>query len=210
MRYAVWIGANLVAAWVAPSVSFALEAILPAASDWTIAIIYPATGAMVGLIQWAVMARWFGMGSRLGMLWIPATALGLVASVMLSWWFLLAPGLTSGLAQYALVKRRWPVLAELWVVAATAGWLAGVLAVGQAGIAGPPWGLWASMTVAAALYGLATAPVLALLERLNPPEPAPLSIAGKLALGLAIYLSVSTCASALWVFLFLFFPWWNF
>lgn len=203
MRYAAWIGANLVAAWAAPLASFALSAVLPAAADWTIAIVYPATGAMVGLIQWAVMARWFGMGSRL---WIPATALGLVASVMFSWWFLLAPGLASGLAQYALVKRRWPVLAELWVAAAALGWAAGVMAAGISGIAGPPWGLWVSMSAAAVAYGAATAPVLALVERLNPPEPAPLSIAGKLALGLAACLSLATCASGLRVFLFLFLP----
>jgi hypothetical protein len=206
MRYAAWIGANILAAWVAPLISISLYAILPATADWTIAVVYPVTGAAVGCIQWAVLARWFGMVSRLGRLWIPATALGLVASVMFSWWFLLAPGLTSGLAQYGLVRRRWPVLAELWVAAATLGWVAGVMAVGLAGIAGAPWGLWVSMTAGAVAYGAATAPVLALVERLNPPEPAPMSIAGKLALGLACYLSITTCASGLWVFLFLFLP----
>lgn len=194
MRYLAWMGSNLAAALAAPLAVFGLSAAMP--SEWGILIIYPGSGAIVGLIQWTVLARCFGLRSWW---WIPATALGLVSSVYFSWWFLLAPGLTSGLAQYALVKRRWPILAELWVAASTVGWVAGMLAVGLGGIAGSPWEFMVAMAVSGLLYGAATAPVLALLERFNPPVPAPMSATGKLALALACTVSLVVCATGAWV-----------
>lgn len=194
MRYAAWIGSNLAASWAAPLAAFGLSAAM--SPDWGILIGYLGSGAIVGLIQWTVLARCFGLHSWW---WIPATALGLVSSVFFSWWFLLAPGLTSGLAQYALVKRRWPILAELWVVASTVGWAAGMLAVGLGGIAGSPWGLMVAMAVSGLFYGAATALVLLRLECLNPPVPAPMSAPGGLALALACTVSLVVCATGAWI-----------
>ena len=195
MRYAAWIGANLVASWAAPLAAFGLSAFGP--PEWCgMLIAYPGTGLIVGLMQWAVLSRWFGLRSWW---WIPATALGLVACLLFSWFYLLAPGLTSGLAQYALVKRRWPRMAELWVVAAATGWAAGLIIAGMVVVAGSPWGMMASVSASATLYGCATAFAMASLKRLNPNEPAPLFAAGKAARILATVVSLLACAAGAWI-----------
>jgi len=194
MRYAAWIGANLAASWAAPLAGFGLSALGP--PEWgSMLITYPGSGLIVGLIQWAVLSRWFMLRAWW---WIPATGLGLVACVLFSWFFLLAPGLTSGLAQYALVKRRWPKLAELWVVAAGTGWAAGLIIASLFVVAGSPWGMMAAVSVSATLYGSATAVVIALLERLNPTERAPLTATGKVGQKLAALVSLLACAAGAW------------
>lgn len=176
LRYGIWFGSHAALPLLLWAVMTLLMSTLPVndggAPLYTDALFYVLPGVALGLMQWAILTRWFRFCS---LWWILATAVGIVASVLFMWWFMLAPGLTIGLAQYGLHKIRWRRFASLWIPASGLGWATGFLG-GAILRENLPSGLFLDAVPACmggVGYGAATALALLALDWLNPQKQPP-------------------------------------
>lgn len=175
-RHGIWVGCHATAPLLLWAVNNLMSMVLtrnddsgPHFTDW---LYYFLPGLVLGLMQWAILTRWFRSCS---LWWILVTSVGTVASILFMWWFMLAPGLTIGLAQYGFLKMRWRRFASLWIPASGMGWAAGFIG-GAILVENLPNASFLNVVpacIGGASYGAATALTLFTLEWLNPQKPSP-------------------------------------